>query len=402
MDRPGRDPFDLVGEVENVLGIGVYPITWPVFTSGVFRGVYHRMLKSVFLFDSTRAKSSAHMGSEIADMVVAGIDDPALSESLGVAGHTRLKEEVELLEAAGDTFDEERFLRGEVSPMFFGSAINNFGLETFLDSFCEMMPSPGGRLAAEGRIEASDARFSAFVFKVQANMDRQHRDRVAFIRICSGKFERGMKVKRDKTGREVRLATPMNFMAQERVLVEEAYAGDVIGIHESGSFEIGDTISEGGDIHFEDIPSFAPEHFSRLLLVDPMRRKPFAKGIEQLAQEGTIQLYRAPGGRAGDVVVGAVGQLQLEVVRYRLRVEYDVEVRIDTVAYNCCRWVVRADGAPVDMDVLDRARIGLAVEDVKGRAVVLFASEWQMNAAMSEHPQYLFTETARGGAVKRD
>ncbi|MDX2021493.1 MAG: peptide chain release factor 3 [Deltaproteobacteria bacterium] len=402
MDRPGRDPFDLVGEVENVLGIGVYPITWPIFTSGVFRGVYHRLLKRVFLFDSSRAKSSAHMGAEIADMEVTGIDDPALSESLGVQGHQRLKEETELLEAAGDTFDEARFLRGEVSPMFFGSAINNFGLETFLDSFCDMMPSPSGRMAAEGPVEASDPRFSAFVFKVQANMDRAHRDRVAFIRICSGKFERGMKVKRDKAGREVRLASPMNFMAQERVLVEEAYAGDVIGIHESGSFEIGDTISEGGDIHFEDIPSFAPEHFARLLLVDPMRRKPFAKGIEQLAQEGTIQLYRAPGGRAGDVVVGAVGQLQLEVVRYRLQVEYDVDVRIDTVPYSCCRWVSRADGAPVDLDQLDRARIGLAVEDVKGRAVVLFASEWQMNAATAEHPNYVFTETARGGAVKRD
>ncbi|MCG5054796.1 MAG: peptide chain release factor 3 [Myxococcales bacterium] len=402
MDRPGRDPFDLVGEVENVLGIGVYPITWPVFSHGVFRGVYHRLAKKVFVFDQELARSSATLGAAIAEVDVAGIDDPMLTEALGDEGHARLREETELLEAAGDAFDQERFFAGEVSPMFFGSAINNFGLEAFLDSFCEMMPPPGPRKALEGVVDASDNRFSAFVFKVQANMDRAHRDRVAFIRICSGKFERGMKVKRDKSARDVRLATPMNFLAQDRSIVEEAFAGDVIGIHESGSFEIGDTISEGGDIHYEDIPSFAPEHFARLLLVDPMRRKPFAKGIEQLAQEGTIQLYRAPGGRAGDVVVGAVGQLQLEVVRYRLKVEYEVDVRIDTVPYTCCRWVVRADGAPVDLDALDRARIGLVVEDVKGRAVVLFASEWQMNAATREHPVYVFTETARGGAVKRD
>src|SRR5690606_24686171 len=227
--------------------------------------------------------------------------------------------ESELLDAAGDAFDRPRFERGEVSPMFFGSAINNFGLEAFLESFCEMQPPPATRETSKGPLAADSPKFGGFVFKIQANMDRAHRGRLAFFRICSGRFERNMKVKHVRTGRDIRLSNSTQFMAQERTVVEEAFAGDVIGIYDPGLFEIGDTLTDGGSFTFEDIPSFAPEHFARMVMTDPMRRKQLQKGLEQLAQEGTIQLYKPPLGRVGDVLLGAVGQLQLEVVKARLK-----------------------------------------------------------------------------------
>ena len=397
MDRPGRDAFELVGEVERVLGIGVYPVTWPIFRGGTFRGVYHRLEKRVYLFDHRRAGSSAALGAEVAPVKVTGLDDPLVRQELDEDGYERLLEEVELLEAAGDDFDMERFKSGDVSPMFFGSAINNFGLEAFLEKFCELMPPPAPRNTSEGPIAPDDPRFSAFVFKIQANMDRAHRDRVAFVRICSGKFNRGMKVRHVRSGRDLRLANPTQFLAQERSIVDEAFAGDVMGIHDPGVFEIGDTLTDGAEFRFDDIPSFAPEHFSRLEMLDPLRRKQLTKGIEQLAQEGTIQLYRPPAGRSGDVVLGAVGQLQLEVVKYRLKAEYDVEASLASIACSFARWVTRDDGAEVDMEALRQARVGLAVVDVRGRPVLLFEGDWQLRAAVKYLPaHYVLNETAHG------
>jgi peptide chain release factor 3 len=308
---------------------------------------------------------------------------------------------VDLLAAAGDAFDPKKFEAGDVSPMFFGSAMNNFGLEAFLESFCELMPPPVGRATSAGFVASSDPRFTAYVFKMQANMDRAHRDRVAFIRICSGSFQRGMKVRHVRTGRDLRLSNPTQFIAQERSIVEEAFAGDVIGVYDPGVFEIGDTLTDGADLAFEGIPSFAPEHFARLTMVDPLRRKQLAKGIEQLAQEGTIQLYRPPAGRAGDVVLGAVGPLQLEVVKYRLKVEYDVEVRLESIPYNYARWVTRKEGGDVDMDILRRAEVGIAVVDVRERPVLLFQSEWHMGSAPKYLPEdYVLGETAHGVVVR--
>ncbi len=400
MDRPGRDPFELVGEVESVLGIGVYPITWPIFTGGTFRGVYHRLAHRVYLFDATDAKSSQAAGAEAPPVKVSGLDDPMLERELGEEGVKRLRDEAELLEAAGDAFDHERFATGDVSPMFFGSAINNFGLEAFLESFCEMMPPPAPRTTSEGLLPADDDRFGAFVFKIQANMDRSHRDRVAFVRICSGKFERGMKIHHVRTGRDLRLANPTQFLAQDRSLVEHAYAGDVIGVYDPGTFEIGDTLTGGATFTFEEIPSFAPEHFSRLVMADPLKRKQLAKGIEQLAQEGTIQLYRPPDARAGDVILGAVGQLQLEVVKYRLKDEYGVEVRFEPVSCSFARWISRKDGAPIDLQALARERIGTVAVDVRDRPVMLFAGEWQLSTALRELSDLQFAETARGVVVR--
>jgi len=311
MDRAGREPFDLVGEVENTLGIGVVPITWPIYKSHVFRGIYHRLLKRVYLFDEKHAGSSQLSGSEIAPFQVSGLDDQSLKDELDTYGYDRLREEADLLEAAGDVFDRKRFEAGEVSPMFFGSAMNNFGLAPFLDTFCDLAPRPSPHQSTIGAIPA-DADFSGFVFKIQANMDKAHRDRVAFVRICSGKFERGMKVLHVRTDKTIRLANPTTFLAQERTIVDEGYAGDVIGVYDPGIFEIGDTLTAGKKLAYEDIPSFAPEHFARVVMVDPLRRKQLKKGLEQLAQEGTIQLYRPPEGREGDTMLGAVGALHHE------------------------------------------------------------------------------------------
>jgi peptide chain release factor 3 len=397
MDRPGRDAFELVGEVESVLGIGVYPVTWPIFRGGVFRGVYHRIAKRVYLFDREHAGSSAAIGAEVPPVTVTGLDDERLRSELDEHGYKQLRDEIDLLAAAGDAFDGKRFASGDVSPMFFGSAMNNFGLEAFLESFCELMPPPAPRETSDGMLDSSDPRFAAFVFKMQANMDRAHRDRVAFVRICSGRFQRGMKVRHVRTGREIRLANPTQFVAQERSIIEEAFAGDVIGVYDPGVFEIGDTLTDGADIKFEGIPSFAPEHFARLTMMDPLRRKQLAKGIEQLAQEGTIQLYRPPAGRAGDVVLGAVGPLQLEVVKYRLKAEYDVEIRLESIPYSYARWVTRKEGAAVDMDALQKAAVGIPVVDVRERPVLLFQSEWHMQTAAKYLPEdYVLGETAHG------
>jgi peptide chain release factor 3 len=400
MDRPGRDPFELVGEVESVLGIGVYPITWPVFREGVFRGVYHRLGRRVYLFEPGPSGSSAGAGAERPPVEVTGIDDPALRDQLDEGGYARLRDEAALLDAAGDGFDRERFLAGDLSPMFFGSAINNFGLEAFLETFCELMPPPRPRASDQGPIAPARDEFSGFVFKIQANMDKAHRDRVAFVRICSGKMTRGMKVLHVRTGREVRLANPTTFMARERSVVDESVAGDVVGVHDTGDFEIGDTMTEGSSFSFEAIPSFAPEYFARLVMVDPLKRKQFGRGVEQLAQEGTVQLYRPPAGRTGDLVLGAVGQLQFEVVRYRLLSEYGVEVRLESVPWQLARWVSRADGAPLDLEELCGAVEGMVVLDVRGRPVVLFDRAWALSTAEKFHPELAFAETAVGVVVR--
>ncbi len=401
MDRPGREPFDLVGEVESVLEIGVYPITWPLFRSGVFRGVYHRAKKQVYLFDESRAGSSAAKGADMAPVTVTGLDDPRLRDELGESGHRQLCEETELLDAAGDALDRESFENGTVSPMFFGSAVNNFGIEVFLNEFSEMMPPPRARKTRAGELAPESEEFSGFVFKIQANMNRSHRDRVAFLRVCSGAFRRDMKVFHVRTGKTLRLANPASFVASERAAVDEAFSGDVIGVHDPGIFDIGDTVTETSAFTFEPIPSFAPEYFARIVMMDPMRRKQLSRGLEQLAQEGTIQLYRPPSGRAGDTILGAVGQLQLEVAKHRLQVEYAVDVKFEPLDYQFARWVKKADGGYVSPEDLERARVGLPARDVRGRTVVLFKGDWQFHAAQRNLSELTFAETA-SGVVTRD
>jgi peptide chain release factor 3 len=393
LDRPGREPFDLIGEVENVLGIGVYPITWPIYRGPTFRGIYHREKKQVTLFDEKSARSNTLAGSqEVEPVAVTGVDDPLIRRELDDEGYKRFMDEYELLEAAGDVFDREKFLAGEVSPMFFGSAMNNFGVEAFLEDFCQRMPPPVSHQGSAGEVKP-EAPFSGFVFKIQANMDKAHRDRVAFFRVCSGKFERNMKVLHVRTGKQMRLANPTTFLAAERTIVEDGYAGDVIGLYDPGIFEIGDTVTSGKNFAFEEIPSFSPEHFVRVSMTDPMRRKQLKKGLDQLAQEGTIQLYIPE--RGGEPILGAVGRLQLEVVKYRLKGEYDVDARLETMSCDFARWVAREDGGEVDLLRFDRERLGVPARDVRGRPVVLFAGEWQLNSAKREMPGIRYAETAR-------
>jgi peptide chain release factor 3 len=383
MDRPSRDPFDIVGEVEEVLGIGVYPMTWPIIESGKFRGVYHRIEKTVSLFEQV-----AH-GAERAPERVFQLGDATLQRELEPATIDQLRGELELLDAAGDALDEKRLASGEVTPMFFGSALTNFGLPQFLTAFVNMMPLPAPRHSDKGDIPPDDSRFSAFVFKIQANMDRAHRDRMAFLRVCSGKYERGMKILHTRLGREIRLTNPTQFLAQDRSVVDDGFAGDIIGVFDPGIFLIGDTLTDGVQLKYDPLPQFPPEHFARVAMIDPMKRKQLKKGLDQLAQEGSIQLFRPPEGREGDSIVGAVGELQFDVVKHRLQAEYGVDCRVERLSYQIARWV---EGEELPLSRLESLLFGYGALDVHGSPVVLFKGEWQLETCAKAFPNTRFVE----------
>ncbi|MDI1476640.1 peptide chain release factor 3 [Polyangium sp. y55x31] len=387
MDRPGRDPFELIGEVEEVLGIGVYPITWPITVRGQFKGVYHRVLRQVFLFQQV-----AH-GAEIAPMQAHDLYAPELEQAVEEEGVKQLREDVELLDAAGDALDMGKLARGEVTPMFFGSALTNFGLPQLLDSFVEMMPQPAPRASDKGAITPDDERFTAFVFKIQANMDRAHRDRIAFVRVCSGRYERGMKVRHVRLDRDIRLTNPVQFLAQERTVVDDGFAGDIIGVFDPGIFLIGDTLTDGANVKYAPLPQFPPEHFGRVVMVDPMKRKQLKKGLEQLAQEGSVQLFRPPEGREGESILGAVGELQFDVVKHRLLNEYGADVRIERLSWNIARWV---EGEPVPLAELESQLYGYGALDVHGQPVVLFKGDWQLETCAKAFPKTRFVELGAG------
>jgi peptide chain release factor 3 len=383
MDRPGRDPFELVGEVEEVLGIGVYPMTWPILESGRFRGVYHRESRKAYLFEQV-----AH-GAEIAPVRELSIESEAFAEAVDEVARKQLKDDIELLDAAGDGLDPARLARGEVSPMFFGSALTNFGLPQFLDAFVSLMPEPPPRETDKRPIHPSDEGFTGFVFKIQANMDRAHRDRMAFVRVCSGRYERGMKVHHVRLGRDIRLSNPTQFMAQDRSVVDDGFAGDIIGVFDPGIFLIGDTLTDGPELRFPPLPQFPPEFFARVLMLDPMKRKQLKKGLEQLAQEGSIQLFRPPEGREGDSIVGAVGELQFDVVKHRLQAEYSVDVRVEQLSYQLARWV---SGEPLPLARLDSMLFGYGALDIHSQPVVLFKGEWQLEQCKEHFPDTQFIE----------
>jgi len=384
LDRPGREPFELVGEVEEVLGIGVYPITWPVFDGGGrFLGVYHRVERCVYLFEQV-----AH-GAERAPVVRLELGSHAFDAALDPSVRKGLMDEVDLLDAAGDTLDPEKLASGKVTPMFFGSALTNFGLPQFLDAFIEMMPPPAPRLSDKGLVKADDDRFTAFVFKIQANMDRAHRDRMAFLRVCSGKYERGMKIRHVRLGREIRLTNPTQFLAQDRSVVDDGFAGDIMGVFDPGIFLIGDTLTDGDDLRYAPLPQFPPEHFARVVMIDPMKRKQLKKGIEQLAQEGSVQLFRPPEGREGEAIIGAVGELQFDVVRHRLNAEYGVDIRLEVLSYKLARW---AEGEPLPLSRLDSMLFGYGALDVHSNPVVLFKGEWQLDSCAKNFPNTKFLE----------
>ncbi|MDI9470382.1 MAG: peptide chain release factor 3 [Bacillota bacterium] len=387
MDRAAKPPFDLMDELEKVLGIESYPMNWPIGIHGDFFGIYDRRQGEVLRFDSDGTHGRDRVAIE-----TLGLDDPRLEELVGDRETVaQLRDDVELLDFAGDDFDHERVQKGLLTPLFFGSALTNFGVEPFLKAFLELAPPPAARESSEGPVEATDPRFTGFVFKIQANMNPEHRDRLAFIRICSGAYERNMTVRHVREGREIRLAQPQQFLAQERHVVEEAYAGDIIGVFDPGQFRIGDSLVSGStDLTFEAIPSFPPEHFAMVAASDSMKRKAFIKGIEQLAQEGAVQLYQRPDVGTETYVVGVVGVLQLDVLEHRLLGEYRVPIRRRALDYRFARWIRWKEGAErreSDPFVgLNLTSTTMPVLDRNGDPVLLFESDWAISWARERNP----------------
>ena len=374
MDREARDPFELCEELEKELGIDTYAMNWPIGCGKEFQGVYDRQNRQIIHFTSnTNARAATATQIEL--------DDPALAGLIGQAKKDQLTDEIELLDGAAAEFDLERVRHGKLSPVFFGSALTNFGVEPFLEEFLHLTTSPLPRVSDQGEVDVFSEDFSAFVFKIQANMNKNHRDRIAFLRICSGKFERGMEAFHVQEGKNIKLATGTSLMADDRAIVSEAYAGDIIGLFDPGIFSIGDTLCTGKKhVQFAGIPTFAPEHFARVTQVDTMKRKQFVKGMEQIAQEGAIQIFRDLGAGMEEVIVGVVGVLQLEVLEYRLKNEYNVDIRMQTLPYEHLRWVLN-DPEELDIKHLDVTSDTRAIEDMKGNPLLLFGSPWSINWA---------------------
>ncbi len=385
LDRPGQDPFDLMTEVEQLLGIRCVPITWPIGMGPDFKGVFDRESNQVLLFQ----RNTDH-GASMSEQKTVAADDPKLEEILGESLYKTFKDESELVAGAGEHFDVERFAKGEITPVFWGSAMTNFGVEPFLEKFHRFAPPPGPRGSSKGLVYPADKQFSAFIFKVQANMDKAHRDRVAFMRVCSGKFTSGMWVRHARLGKEVRLSRPQQFFAQERSAVDEAWPGDVLGVFDPGMFRIGDTLLTGENFFFDAVPRFSPEHFARLRAKDPSRRKQFIAGLSQLSEEGTVQVFNSPG-QEQIPVLGVVGQLQFEVLQHRLENEYSVEVILEPLSYQHARWV-RGEGASIDN--LEDKGYGACVLDQDKRLVILFKSDWALGVAQRDYPKLTFSATA--------
>ncbi len=374
MDRASRDPFDLVDEIERVLGIAVCPVSWPIGIHGDFQGVYFSDEKAVELY-----AGKAH-GSQRAEATCIPLADPRLADALDEPYIQRLRSEIELFEGAGAPLDLDLVRAGKQSPMFFGSAMNNFGVEPFLRRFLGYTTPPAVHTAQEGEVAPWREQFSGFVFKIQANMNPAHRDRIAFLRICSGTFTRGMEVWHSGTGKPVKLAQPQQFMADERTMVEQAYPGDIIGLFDPGLYRLGDTLCEGPPLHFAGIPMFAPEQFMRVSAMDSLKRKQFVKGIDQLCEEGAVQVFRRPGAGREEHFIGAVGALQFDVLRYRLQFEYGVELRMEPLPYRFVRWI---SGVPPDGLRLSSSTTP-AVDRLE-RPVLLFENEWSMRWAVENN-----------------
>ena len=382
MDREARDPFELLDELENELGIETYACNWPMGSGREFQGVYDRRSSQLIFFSGVSGKNRANK-MEI------DLYDPQVAELIGERRHQQLIDDVELL-GAGREFDLDEVRAGRLSPVFFGSALTNFGVEPFLKEFLRLAPTPRPYtdVISGEPVEPTRDDFSGFVFKIQANMDKNHRDRIAFVRICSGKFERGMDVYHVQQGKNVKLAQSTQLMAQDRATVDTAYAGDIIGLFDPGIFSIGDTLCTGKThVQFAGIPTFAPEHFARVSQVDTMKRKQFVKGMEQIAQEGAIQIFRELGAGMESVVVGVVGVLQFEVLEQRLESEYHVKVYRQGLPYNQIRWITNPPDE-VDVPRLNLTRDTCRVEDMRGGKLLLFTSEWNINWAV-EHNEGL-------------
>ena len=385
-DRPGGNPLQLISDVEADLGIAIHPVTWPVQSAAGFVGVADRHRGEVLLFD----RAADHGATQVQARRLR-IDDGALADALGAAGLATLRDELELLEHAGTPWDPDAIRRGEMSPMYFGSALTNFGVAPFFEDFLQHAPPPLPR-EAEGRtVEPTDPDFTGFVFKIQANMDPRHRDRIAFVRICSGHFEAGMTVNLARTGKPLRLAQPQQFLAQERTEIDEAWPGDVIGVLDRGNLRVSDSLSEKGTVEFLGIPRFAPTFYARVVLRDPLRRKHLDTGLRQLAEEGAVQVFYQDAGGGPAAIVGAVGQLQFDVLLHRLENEYGVRATLEPLPFRFARWI-RGPEAAIERLVEGRSRMRLY--DVKGASILLFEDEWALRHGMEAGKEVEFLETA--------
>ena len=382
MDRETRDPLELCEEVERELGIDTYAVNWPIGCGKEFQGVYDREKQCIIHFtDAGHAKKAGV--TEIA------LDDPALVDLIGQKRRDSLADEIELL-GAGREFDLDAVRNGTLSPVFFGSALTNFGVEPFLEGFLRMTSAPLSRESDAGVIDAFSPDFSAFVFKIQANMNKAHRDRLAFMRICSGKFERDAEYYHVQGNKKMRLSQPQTMMASEREIVQEAYAGDIIGVFDPGIFSIGDTITvPGKKFRFGGIPTFEPEHFMSVSPKDTMKRKQFVKGIEQIAQEGAIQIFHEPNSGMEEVIVGAVGVLQFEVLEYRLKNEYNIDIRRRDLSYSYIRWITSEGTDPTALNLASDTKW---VQDFRGHNLLIFNNEWSIRWAEQKNPGLTLAE----------
>ena len=388
LDREAKDTFELLDDIEKELGIATCPINWPIGSGKEFKGVYDRAKCEVELFSDTKK------GTAMGEVKTVPIDAPETEELIGADAKDILADEIELLDGAAAEFDQELVDKGQLSPVFFGSALTNFGVETFLKHFLKMTTSPLPRKSDHGEIDPmTEKDFSAFVFKIQANMNKAHRDRIAFMRICSGEFEAGMSVYHVQGGKDVRLSQPQQMMASERKIIDKAYGGDIIGVFDPGIFSIGDTLTTSKEkFAYEGIPTFAPEHFARVRQVDTMKRKQFVKGINQIAQEGAIQIFQEFNTGMEEIIVGVVGVLQFDVLKYRLQNEYNVEIRLENLPYEYIRWI---ENEEIDMDRLSGTSDMKKIMDLKGRPLLLFAHEWSIRMTEERNEGLILSEFGR-------
>jgi peptide chain release factor 3 len=381
MDRDAKDTFELLDDIETVLGIQTCPVNWPIGSGKQFKGVYDRESRVVSKFQAVSTG-----GAKKAEETDYSIDDEQLKNDIGEELYNQLMEEVELLDGASEPLDQEKVDKGELSPVFFGSALNTFGIETFLNHFLKMTTSPLPRMSNEGLIDPMSEDFSAFVFKIQANMNKAHRDRIAFMRICSGRFDASKDIYHVQSKRKMKLSQPQQLMAQDRKVVDEAYAGDVIGVFDPGIFSIGDTLCQPGKkFEYEGIPTFAPEHFCRVVQMNTMKRKQFVQGVTQIAQEGAIQIFQEYTAGMSEIIVGVVGVLQFEVLKYRLENEYGCEIKLEPLPYNFIRWI---KDPSTDVNSLKRVNEVKKVKDMKGNPLLLFTNQWTINTVL-EHNEGL-------------
>ena len=391
MDRDARNPFDLLEDIENVLGINTCPMNWPIGSGKKFKGVYDRKKERILSY-------TLGNGQSIAESEEISLDDPDLENKLFYGQKQTLFDDIELIEGAGNPFDIDLVRKGELTPVFFGSALTNFGVEPFLKEFLSLTTPPLPREAIVRKadqastdspdtvhIDPDSDIFSAFVFKIQANMNKAHRDRVAFMRICSGRFEKNMEVYHVQSGRSIRVSQPQSLMAQEREIIEEAYAGDILGVFDPGVFSIGDTIvAPQKNFAFKGIPTFAPEHFATVRIKDTMRRKQFVKGMNQIAQEGAIQIFHSPDTGMEEVIVGVVGTLQFDVLKYRMQSEYNTEIILTSTPFQYIRWIT-SDVA--DYKSLDLASDTKVVADFRDNLLLLFRSDWSITWALEHNKE---------------